>query len=370
MKFIVLGLLGALLSGAAAAVGPAQPAASLILSKPLQRSLAITTLTIAADSAQTNAQQAWGEIVSQPAGPGFVQATQAGRLVAPPTGWPLPGEQLRAGQTLALLEPVLDLAERSRREAQLAELEQRQFIAKINVDRLSLQSQARMAADDKANLYFEEAKAEASSLAEQIGFLKQSLQSRIEIRAAVAGVVQRSLVSAGSVVEGGQRLFELRMQAAPRLAWRRYQAPSGEELQVQALTRQGDAIALKPAGYSAAADGIGWTLWMDFSSAPKTPLAIGELVRLRYREPAGSARASAFVLPRRCVQGSGKNTFVWLHVGAERFERRAVRLRSPDAGASSPDSIAIDSGLAPQDRVVDRGASLLTQYRIPKSTPS
>lgn len=369
MKFFVAILLGACWIGAAAAAEPTQAAASLSLPKPLQRSLAITTLTVAADSKQTTVQQAWGEIVSQPAGPGFVQAAQAGRLVAPPTGWPLPGDELRAGQTLALLEPVLDLAERSRREAQLAELTQRQFIARVNVDRLALQSQARMAADDKANLYFEEAKAEARSLDEQIGFLKQSLQSRIEIRAAEAGVVQRSLVSAGSVVEGGQRLFELRVQAAPRLAWRRYQPPNGEP-QAQAITRQGDAIALRPAGYSAAPDGLGWTLWMDFASAPKTPLAIGELVRLRYREPASSAHASAIVLPRRCVQGSGKNTFVWLHVGAERFERRAVRLHSPDAAASSPDTVAIDSGLAPQDRVVDRGASLLTQYRIPTSTPS
>ncbi|WP_411886876.1 efflux RND transporter periplasmic adaptor subunit [Hydrocarboniphaga effusa] len=367
MKFIVLILLGALLPGAAAAAEAAPSAVSLSLSKPLQRSLAITTLTIAADAKPTP-QQAWGEIVSQPAGPGFVQAAQAGRLVAPATGWPLPGDALRAGQTLALLEPVLDLAERSRREAQLAELTQRQFIAKINVDRLALQSQARMAADDKANLYFEEARAEARSLEEQIGFLRQSLQSRIEIRAAEAGVVQRSLVSAGSVVEGGQRLFELRVQAAPRLAWRRYQAPNGE-LQAQALMRQGDAIALKPAGYGVAADGLGWTLWMDFASAPKTPLAIGELVRLRYSEPAGSTRASV-VLPRRCVQGSGNNTFVWLHVGAERFERRAVQLRSQDAGSLNEDSVAIDSGLAPQDRVVDRGASLLTQYRIHTGTPS
>lgn len=360
MRFITLTLLGALLPGAAVAAEPAvESAPTLSLSKPLQRSLAISTLTIEARS-QSPTQEAWGEIVSQPAVPGFVQAAQAGRLLAPSTGWPLPGDALRAGQTLALLEPTLDLAERSRREGQLAELSQRQFIAKINVDRLALQSQARMAADDKANLYFEEAKAEARSLEEQIGFLKQSLQSRIEIRAAEAAVLQRSLVSAGSVVEGGQRLFELRVQAAPRLAWRRYQAPTTIEPQVRALTRDGDAIALKSAGWSAASDGLGWTLWLDFASAPKHPLAIGELVRLHHIEPT----QPTFVLPRRCVQGSAQNAFVWLHVAAERFERRAVKLRVLDA-----DSVSIDSGLAPQDRVVDRGASLLTQYRLSTTTP-
>ena len=359
MRFIALTLLGVLLQGTTAA---AEPATTLSLSKPLQRSLAISTLTVESRS-QTHERQAWGEIVSQPAGPGFVQAAQSGRLLAPATGWPLPGEALRAGQTLAWLEPTLDLAERSRREAQLAELGQKQFIAKVNVDRLALQSQARMAADDKANLYFEEAKAEARSLEQQIGFLKQSLQPRIEIRAAEAGVLQRSLVSAGSVVEGGQRLFELRVQAAPRLAWRRYKAPASEP-QVQALTRDGDAIALKPAGWSAASDGLGWTLWLDFASAPKAPLAIGELVRLRYSEPA----QTSIVLPRRCVQGSGQSAFVWLHVGAERFERRAVKLHAVDADADG-DSVSIESGLAPQDRVVDRGASLLTQYRLNTTTP-
>ena len=49
---------------------------------------------------------------------------------------------------------------------------------------------------------------------------------------------------------------------------------------------------------------------------------------------------------------------VWVHTGAEKFERRTVR-----AQALSADSTAVTSGIAAGERVVTQGASLLAQVR-------
>lgn len=372
---------------------PSTPAAAptLTLSKPQQRLLGITTVLASGAGAE---EEGWAEVIAQPALQAWVQAEQAGRLSAPAGGWPLAGQPVQAGQVLARLAPLMSLAERSRRQAQLAALEQRRFIARVNVDRLQLQGQARQAPDDNARLYLQQAQAEAASIDDQIAFLQGSLQAGLDVRAPRAGQLQSVRVGVGAVVESGQPLFELQLPAAPRLLLRRYADPT-LPVEARALLPGRISATLRAVGAGPAADGPGWALWLDFVEPPAESLAPGSLLRVRLRPAtaaersaartraalvAADASASAAVaaapagppgevagaagrwIPRRCLQGRALQAYVWVHVAPERFERRAVVVDAPSGG----DRVRLRSGLQADERVVDDGAALLSQFRYPQ----
>jgi hypothetical protein len=77
-----------------------------------------------------------GLVVMDPNAGGQVQATQAGRLVPPPQGFPSLGQRVQRGQLLAYVEPVTGALERSAQTAQIAELRSAQELAQKRLARL------------------------------------------------------------------------------------------------------------------------------------------------------------------------------------------------------------------------------------------
>ncbi len=325
----------------------------LILSKPLQHALAITTTRLA-DARLAAPAHALAEVVAHPDARSRVQAPEAGRLLAV-GAWPVAGRKLRRGELLAVLNPALALREQSQRRADLSTLEQRSRIARINVDRLQLQSSAAGGLDASGNTYLEQAVQESQTLQRQTELLQQSLAGRIEIRAGEDGVVQRAPAAAGEVVTRGQTLFEIAGGTKPMLRLRVYDAariglPASARL---AQTR----YALQSAGHDSAAPEAGWNLWLEFEAdAPALP--VGTPVAVDFSDAATASGDDVQRLPSASVQGVGEQAHVWLHVAPEKFQRRAVQVI-----AARGDSVLARVALAPTDRLVAGGAALLDQYR-------
>jgi membrane fusion protein, heavy metal efflux system len=86
------------------------------------------------------------------------------------------------------------------------------------------------------------------------------------------------------------------------------------------------------------------------------PVAVGQPVTVI---ASVTDKTKGIVLPAASVVRSPSNeTVVWIKVGAERFLPQPVEVRPVDAN-----TVVAVKGLAPDNRVVTRGASLLAQIR-------
>ncbi|WP_028081936.1 efflux RND transporter periplasmic adaptor subunit [Solimonas soli] len=348
-----------LLPLAAAAHGDDAPApsasrpAALSLAKPLQRALAITTVR-ATPLDEGAPLQAVAEVLPRPEAGWRLQAPEAGRLQAAAEAWPVAGQNVAAGQLLALLRPALSERERAQRQVEIAGLRQKLGIAQVNVERLDLQ-QRMSGIGAEGNTYREQAQAEYETLRRQIELGEQSLDGRVEIRAAGAGRLQRVAVAAGEVVGRGQTLFELAV-ARPRLAVRVYDAALARGAGAARLAVDGQSYALHAVAQAPALPEAGWTLWFDFDGAAPA-LTPGALVDLGLRAPIVAGGADTVLLPRGSVRGAGDEAWIWVHDAPEHFTRRAVRVV-----AAQGETIAV-RGAPAGARVACAGAALLDQYR-------
>jgi len=321
------------------------------ISKPVQRALAITTVPVRSAAEATQAVVA--EVLPRPDAAWRVQAPEAGRLQVAADAWPLAGQSVAAGQLLAVLRPALSERERAQRELELVDLRKKVEIAKINVDRLNMQ-QRMSGIGVEGNAYREQAEAEYETLRRQIELGEQSLNGRVEIRAASAGRLQRVAVAAGEVVARGQTLFELAV-ARPRLAVRVYDAALARQAGRAELRADGQLYTLHAVAQAPALPEVGWTLWFDFDGAAPALLP-GALVDLSLRRPSQGA-ADTVLLPRGSVRGEGAAAWIWVHDAPERFTRRPVRVV-----AEQGERLVVQG--APADaRIALGGAALLDQYR-------
>jgi multidrug efflux pump subunit AcrA (membrane-fusion protein) len=231
-------------------------------------------------------------------------------------------------------------------QAQLAELRAQRAIAEQRVQRLEALAGSVPRKDIEA------ARAEALALSERERHISASLRQREALVAPVSGVVSRTQLAIGQVVEPGEVLIEvidpgrLLIEAstldaglAPRIGGA--QLASGETLRLI-----GAARALR--------DGV---LPLSFALKGKdTGLALGQpvtvLVQLREQR-------KGIVLPAESVVKSANGeSVVWIKSGAERFIAQPVRLSPLDAK-----TVLVTQGLAADNRVVVSGAALLNQIR-------
>ncbi|HKY91641.1 MAG TPA: hypothetical protein VJM11_11410, partial [Nevskiaceae bacterium] len=141
-------------------VSTASDARRVTVTKPAQRLLGIRTQRTRDVPTRTRTT---GEIVSPPDHAAIVQAPEAGRLEEPSAGWPLAGRTVARDQLLAILHPQMSAAERARRKASLAQVEQKLAVARINLERLRVQTQGG-GAPAGGNVYLDQAALEVETL--------------------------------------------------------------------------------------------------------------------------------------------------------------------------------------------------------------
>ncbi len=176
--------------------------ASLFIPKAIQRQWGLRTVKADIRDLPLSVELS-GKVVADATAGGRVQSTQPGRIMALAQGLPTLGQQVRKGQVLAHVQPTVSGTERGGLQAQLADLDAQQTIAKRKAERYDqLQGAVPQSAIDAAQLEWE-------ALRQRRQALQASLHTPELLRAPVSGVVSAVHVMAGQVVDARETLFEV-----------------------------------------------------------------------------------------------------------------------------------------------------------------
>ena len=333
--------------------GAAQPArladGSLFVPKPSQRVLGISTLLTQSTTIPLTAQLT-GHVVAEPNAGGRVQAPMAGRVEPGPAGLPHLGQRVARGQVLAYIAPVAGSIERGNQQALLAELDSQLVTEQRRLERYrQLEGSIPQKDIDAAALAVE-------SLKQRRAAVSASLYTRVALTAPVSGVVSSATAVAGQVVDARDTLFEVvdpRRLAVEALAYDT--SIKGRIASGTALSVHGHAYPLVHLGAAQQLREHALPVLFRVADAGAS-LAVGEpvtvLVQLKQT-------VKGVPLPEQSVvKDAAGGTMVWVKSSAERFAARPVHTQPLDAGR-----VAVTSGLEGGERVVVRGAPLLSQIR-------
>lgn len=327
------------------------PDGSVNAPKAAQRRMGIRTV-LSVESLAAATVELPGRVVMDPNASGRVQATYGGRIETGAKGLPVAGQAVNRGDVLAYVRHQAEPYALGSQQAQLADLRSQRALAEQRVQRLEgLEGTV-------PRKEIEAARAEAQSLQQRERSIGASLASREALVAPVSGVIARTEVVVGQVVEARDVLFEvvnparLLVEASTadvalvtRIAGARLQGVAGAE-----LTLLGAARVLR--------DGVLPMTFTVRTDKPGTalPLAIGQPVTLIV---ALDERLKGLVLPAQAVVRNPANEpIVWIKSGAERFIPQPVQYRALDA-----QTVVVTQGLGTDNRVVVQGAPLIAQIR-------
>jgi biotin carboxyl carrier protein len=340
----------ALSAGPSAAARPTRLAdGSLFVPKPSQRVLGITTVLAQATSVPLTVQLT-GQVVPEPDAGGRVQAPMAGRLEPGLHGLPRLGQRVRRGQVLGYIAPVASSIDRGNQQALLAELDSELAIEERKLDRY-IQLEGSIPQKD-----IEAARLSVESLRQRRAAVSASLYTRVPLTAPVSGVVSAATVLAGQVVDLRDTLWEIVDPGRLAVEALAYDLSiKGRIASGTALTMHGHAYPLVHLG--AAQQLRSHALPVLFRVADgRASLAVGEPVTVLAQL---KQTVKGVPLPEQSVvKGATGGALVWVKNSAERFSAKPVEVQPLGAGR-----VAVVSGLDAGERVVVRGAPLLSQIR-------
>ena len=268
-----------------------------------------------------------------------------------------PGDWVRGGQTLAVIERSVQSQEAAqlaanvqvaRADAQLAqnELDRAQallgrgFISKADVDR-------KQAARDAASARVRVAQAQLNAARARIG--------RLDVRSPAAGLVLDRTVEPGQVVSAGSGAL--------------FRVAQGGQMELLAQLSESDLAQLHvgapavvtPVGTDQKINGSVWQISPVINDQNRQGVARIAIPYDRGVRPGGFANVEivagsqqAPVLPESAVLSDDKGTYVYI-VGAD----NKVQRRPITTGPVTPQGIAIVQGLGGQERVVLRAGGFL-----------
>jgi hypothetical protein len=338
-------------AGASNASGLARlPDGSVNAPKLAQRRMGVRTvlapLTQAAAAVELN-----GRVVIDPNAGGRVQAVHGGRVEPGPQGLPAAGQAVRKGQVLAWLHHHADPIVLGSQQAQLAELRTNREIAEQRLRRLETLEGTTPRKDIEA------ARAELAGLQARERSIGASINTRETVVAPVSGVIARSSVLVGQVVEERGLMFEI--VDPQRLLVEATVTDPGLASRIESAQLSGQgAWRLTPVGVGRVLqDGVvPLTLRAQAQGADAPALAVGQPVTVVARL---KDRIEGIVLSAAAVVRNPSNEpVVWIKTGAERYTPQPVEYRALDAT-----TVVVTKGLAADNRVVVQGAALINQVR-------
>jgi len=314
-----------------------------------QRRLGIRTV-IATKAEAAATVQLSGFVVMDPNAGAYVQAGYAGRIRPGPNGFPVNGQSVTEGEVLASIEQLGEPYDAANQRALLAEIRSARDLAAKELKRVeALRGTVSVRQIDEARERLRSLNAREAEIKEGIGAVE-------DLRAPVSGVIARSDVVTGQVVDARDILFEIIDPA--RLRVEAVSADAALAGRIATATLQGiKGVKVEMLGAARTLrDGV---LPVTFAAMPDPdapPLAVGQPVTVLVQL---SDTIEGFVLPAEAVVRNGANEpIVWIKSGAERFIPQPVRYRPLDAG-----TVVVTQGLSADNRVVVQGAPLIAQIR-------
>lgn len=337
-------------SGVANAATPQRLAdGSVFLPKPAQRELNLRT-TLAKLAEHGRSIELNGRVVTDPNAGGRVQAAQSGRVEPGPKGLPMTGQSVSRGDIVAYVRHVEDPIERSRQQAQVAELGTKLDLAQRRVSRLE-QLEGSVPARE-----IEAARLDVHSLKKQRNLLRESLTNREVLVAPVTGVVSTVNAVAGQVVEARDTLFEIVDPQRLLIEALAYDPSAASDVKSASANIAGHAVKLMFIGAGRSLREQALPLLFRFEPAALPPVAVGQPLKLY--AVTGQAHKGVALPAGAVIRSASGDSQVWVSESAERFSPRKVRTEPLDA-----DRILVVDGLKDGERVVINGAAALTQVR-------
>jgi membrane fusion protein, heavy metal efflux system len=334
---------------AEAAVDLAQrfPDGAIFVPKAAQRILAIRTI-MAKPEEHRRAVTLPGRVIPDPSASGAVQTTVTGRLSPPPGGFPRLGQRVKAGETMALVQPAISAADLTTQQQQARELEQNIALLQRRLERL------RPIANVIARSQIEDAELELKGLTNRRANLDRAPREPERLAAPVDGVIAAAQATPGQVVDVNAVIFQI---VNPDRLWI-------EALTFDALAGAKSATARLNEGRALKLDYRG-TGFADRNQAIPIHFSVDEGTRgLRMGQlltvvAETEEVKTGIAVPRTSVVRAGNGQMiVYEHSNAERFMPREVRVEPLDA-----ERVIILSGLEPSKRIVTQGVELLNQIR-------
>ncbi len=343
----------------------------LFFPKELQRHFALTTELVksAPQQASTILQ---AKVIADPRASGVVQSTQLAVLLAPADGLPMPGQTVQQGEILAWLQPVDTAIEQGNQQALLAEID-----ALIRITRDRVQRFTRLqTAVPKAEL--ETAQTELAALERRREHIKKSVNQAIPVIATISGVISKTAVSVGEVVEPKQLLFSLQNPTAWWVEAKAFALPTGLTTQSNISARMVDSngvpesalasakaapqrvatqsINLQFVGHSQEMQQQSIAVWFKVASSSNTQLVAEQPIEVLL--PQGAAIEGIAVPKAALLKLDDGQQALWVHSEPEQFQLVRVTTQPLDA-----ERMLVTSGLQTGARVVVQGVQLLAQVR-------
>ncbi len=191
---------------------------------------------------------------------------------------------------------------------------------------------------------------------------------RFALRAPIGGVVAASNATPGASMEAGTRLFQLValdrvhvVGSLPEAALALVDEVVGAELEVPGFAAPITLDRLVSVGRVLDASTRTVPIIYELRD-PDRRLVIGQAVSLRVFV---SEETAAVTVPESALVDHTGQAVVFVQVGGESFERRAVRLGNRESG-----DVQITGDVAPGDRVVVRGATFIRLAAISAQVPA
>jgi cobalt-zinc-cadmium efflux system membrane fusion protein len=311
-----------------------------------------------------------GRVTPRPDGEARIAAPLAGRLAAPPGGFPRLGDRVRRGQLLARLQQTLGASEaasvaQARQSTAFARNDARQrlqaasarlALAQQNAARLQgLQGVVPAREIAAAQTEVEVAQAALEQARRDLGVGGVPGTRAVDLRAPIEGTIVIANASLGSQVEQGTEIFRVadvsRMYVDVQLS--ESQAASLGPAEGAVVTSTADPslrIAARRVAVSALIDPATRTVQALFEVPnPEGRLRIGAQVDVAMQR---AAPVEALVVPESALLEQEGVPVVVVKTGAETFEVRGVR-----PGPRNAALVGIEHGLQPGERVVVEAAS-------------
>lgn len=326
-----------------------QPDGSIFVPKTSQRLLAIRTL-VTAKRTYFRAVELPGRVITDPNASGYVQSALAGRLSAPPKGFPRLGTRVEKGEVLAYVTPPIQAIDVSDMRQKEEELLQQISIVERRVARyeqlIKTEAVARAQLDD--------ARLELNGLHERKAALAQSRREPEALVAPVSGVVAAANTVAGQLAQPDKIIFQIVDSSklwVEALAFEPV-APSAES---SASVSNGRSVRLSYRGAGLA--GRNQAIPVHFAIDGSTDgLWAGQFVTVY---TSADERHEGIAVPRAAVvRASNGMHVVYEHTAPERFESREVRIAPLDG-----ERVLVLAGIEEGRRIVSQGAELLDQVR-------
>jgi RND family efflux transporter MFP subunit len=325
------------------------PDGSVNVPKLAQRRMGLRTERLSETDAELTVALP-ARVVADPNASGQLQSLHGGRIEPGPQGLPVPGQTVKAGEVLAWVRHHAEPYARAEQESRQAELQAQAELARQRLARLE-QLEGTVARKD-----LEAARIEAEALAKRARSLTLSLSAREALTAPVSGVVARADLRVGQVVEPQQVVIEV--VNPQRLLVEATTPDAALAAQVRGAHLQGvPGARLQWLGAARALrDGV---LPLNFrlqTGADSPALAVGQSLTLLATL---QGQRKGLVLPASAVVRSPANeAVVWVKTGVQTYAPKPVQVQALNA-----QQVLVTAGLAPGQRAVVQGASLLAQIR-------